>query len=144
MDEAVRHRIAALCDQLSRWPSLETLIRDGGAEAELKDLLRLLVGRTDPDQGQVIALIDAVERGCARQGLAGLTNRGGRLPSGYTALPSVSYAGLPTGTSETAGWTCPLGRCSRVVIPDESAVAPDCAAGPDGGMQMKPYTSRPR
>ncbi|MFE1949455.1 hypothetical protein ACFW9D_03190 [Streptomyces sp. NPDC059524] len=119
-----RERVGSLCDQLSRWPSLRTTVRDGGGEAELRDLLGQLASDADPDEGLVRTLLDAVERACARQGLAGLTSRSGIGPVDMTSLPP----GLAD-VRGVVGWTCPLGRCDRVVTPDETAQAPTCAGG---------------
>ncbi|MFF0478419.1 hypothetical protein [Streptomyces sp. NPDC004284] len=129
MDDVVGERVAALCGELSRWPELATMIRDAGALPQLSELLALLANRAEPDERQVAALIDAIEDACARQGLPVLTRRVPSLPPGVGA-----------DTGEIAGWTCPLGRCSRVVLQDETPHPPTCAAawGEDG--RMKPYS----
>ncbi|CAN3985934.1 hypothetical protein [Kitasatospora purpeofusca] len=133
MDLLLRDRVGTLCEQLSRWPSLRTSIRDGGGEHALTELLALLTGTTDPEGPRVSELVDAIEDACARQGLAGLTTREVGSPGGIPALPP-GMSGAP----EIMGWTCPLGRCNRVVTPDETAHPPTCAAhGPEG--RMKPY-----
>ncbi|MET9073380.1 hypothetical protein ABZX95_14655 [Streptomyces sp. NPDC004232] len=137
MDEAVSDRVGMLCDQLSRWPELATTIRDGGAQAQLAELLTLLAGRSAPDDRRVSALIDAIEDACARQGLPGLTRRLPSLPPGLGTARRTPQDGEP------AGWTCPLDRCSRVVLPEETPSAPICAAhGEDA--RMRPYRPRPR
>ena len=139
MDAAARERVGLLCDQLSRWPSLETTIRDGGAQSELTTLLALLSGDTDPDGQRITELLDASESSCAREGLVGLTSRNGDSLGGMAGLPP----GM-NGAPEVVGWTCPFDRCSRVVMPDETSQPPTCAAlqGPDGW--MKPYPSAAR
>ena len=115
-------------------------IRDGGGEHALTELLALLTGTTDPEGPRLSELIDAIEDACARQGLAGLTSREVGSPGGIPALPSGMNVLPPWmgGAPEVMGWTCPLGRCNRVVTPDETAHPPTCVAhGPEG--RMKPY-----
>jgi len=142
MDTAVGNRVGLLCEQLSTWASLGDIIRAGGAGRELKTLTSLLGAEADPDQAQVAALVDAVEEACARQGLPGLARRAVG-PQGVPALPP----GMP-GRSAIAGWTCPVGRCDRVVTPDEASRSPVCAvvqgfgSGTDG--LMKPYLLPPQ
>ncbi|MCX4773714.1 hypothetical protein [Streptomyces sp. NBC_01285] len=129
MDDVVGERVAALCGELSRWPELATMIRDAGALPQLSELLALLANRSEPDERHVTALIDVIEDACARQGLPALTRRVPSLPPGTGA-----------DTRGIAGWTCPLGRCSRVVLQDETPHPPTCAAarGEDG--RMKSYS----
>ena len=127
-----RDRLASLCDELSRWPSLEMTVRDGGAGRELHELLVLMDGELVPDPATISVLIDAVEEACNRQGLAGLTSRQAGMP----AIP----AGV-TAVATVAGWTCPKGRCTRVVTPDETTEPPICAV--TGGRPMAPYDPAP-
>ncbi|MCX5145213.1 hypothetical protein AB0C90_32325 [Streptomyces sp. NPDC048550] len=134
MDAATRSRVGLLCDQLSRWPSLREIIREGGAGPELDDLLALLAGPAEPAPRRMAELVDAVERSCARQGLAGWTSREGVPLPGVPTLPP----GM-TGTAGVAGWTCPFSRCDRVVTPDESPRPPECAAAHGRDARMKPY-----
>lgn len=143
MDAAVGNRVGLLCGQLSTWaPSLGDIIRAGGAEPELKALMTMLGAEAEPDQARVAKLIDAVEEACARQGLPGLARRT-TGPQGVPALPPGIAGG-----SAIAGWTCPVGRCDRVVTPDETSAAPACAvvSGCGGGTNrsMKPYLLPPR
>lgn len=129
MDDVVGERVAALCGELSRWPELATVIGDAGALPQLSELLALLANRAEPDERHVATLLDVIEDACARQGLPALTRRVPSLPPGMGA-----------DTGGPAGWTCPLSRCSRVVLPDETPHPPTCAAavGEDG--RMKPYS----
>ncbi len=139
MDTAMRKRTGLLCDQLSRWPSLWDIVRDGGGEQHLTDLLTLL-GTPDPDPTAVGLLIDAVEQACARQGLAGFSTRsesGDKFPS-MTGLPP-----MPIPPTDVVAWTCPMDQCVRVVAPDETDGLPSCAvaSGTAGGKAtpMRPY-----
>ncbi|MFF4752167.1 hypothetical protein ACWD5R_10745 [Streptomyces sp. NPDC002514] len=135
MDAEVRGRVEALCAQLSRWPSVRETIAGGGAGDALDALMTLLRDRAEPDPARVEALLDAIDRAAAQSGLAGLTSgvRGPvpPLPRGIRPAPGP------------LGWTCPLGRCSRVVLAGESTDTPVCAAaGPDAN-GMTPYVPRP-
>lgn len=134
MDVNVRDRVGLLCDQLSRWPSLMATIQDGGAQAELDTLLALVASETDPDSKRVSDLIDLIESACARQGVVGLTSRDGVPGGGITSLPP----GMAS-TPEVMGWTCPLGRCDRVVTSDETSNPPTCVAAHGPNTYMKPY-----
>ncbi|MER7693829.1 hypothetical protein [Streptomyces sp. NPDC097610] len=138
MDEAVGDRVGMLCDQLSRWPELATMIRDGGGQAQLEELLTLLADRSAYDERRISALMDAIEDACARQGLPGLTRRLPPLP------PGMGTAQRTTGHGEPAGWTCPLDYCSRVVLPEETPSPPTCAAARGEHTQMRPYRPRLR
>ncbi|MEU9204833.1 hypothetical protein [Streptomyces sp. NPDC048332] len=129
MDGVVGERVAALCGELSRWPELATMIHDAGALPQLSELLALLADRADPDERHVVALIDVIEEACAGQGLPALTRRVPSLPPGTGAT-----------TGAIAGWTCPLGRCSRVVLQDETPHPPTCAAALSDVGRMKPYS----
>ncbi|MFD5728312.1 hypothetical protein ACFWMT_19775 [Streptomyces sp. NPDC058368] len=135
MDAMTRERVGLLCDQLSRWPSLQTTIRDGGAEDELRDLLRQLASETAPDNQRVSELLDAIERACALQGLPGLTSRTSNNPVDMTTLPP----GM-TDVRSVVGWTCPIKRCNRVVTPDETSQPPTCVALHDANGRMTPYS----
>lgn len=127
--ELMGHRVGLLCDQLSRWPELAEMIRDGGAHSQLEELLALLAGATNPDEHHVTELVAAIEHACARQGLPAQSRGISSLPPGM----GESQRGRP------AGWTCPLGRCSRVVLPDETEHPPTCAAARGEDTGMKPY-----
>jgi hypothetical protein len=144
MDAAVGYRVGLLCEQLSTWATLRDIIRADGAEPKLEALMTLLGAEAEPDQARVAALIDAVEEACARQQLPGLARRTTQ-PGGVPALPP-GMAGRSA--SAIAGWTCPVGRCDRVVTPDETSTAPACAvvSGAGGGTDgsMKPCLLPPR
>ncbi|WP_406207632.1 MULTISPECIES: hypothetical protein [unclassified Streptomyces] len=135
MDMEVRERVKALCGQLSRWPSVRETVREGAAEGALDELLTLLRGREEPDPARLEELLDTIGRAAAERGLPGLTSRvRGPIP----ALPH----GMPAGP-ETLGWTCPLARCTRVVLAGESEGTPVCAAADPGANAMTPYAPRP-
>ncbi|MFD4749000.1 hypothetical protein ACFWOS_26450 [Streptomyces rubiginosohelvolus] len=135
MDTEVRGRVEALCGQLSRWPSVREIVREGAAEGALDALLMLLRGREEPDPARVEELLDRIGRAAAERGLPGLTSTvRGPIP----ALPH----GMPAGP-ETLGWTCPLTRCTRVVLAGESVSTPVCAAAEPGANAMTPYAPRP-
>lgn len=142
MDAAVGNRVGLFCEQLSTWPSLGDIIGAGGGERDLKALMTLLGAEAEPDQARVAALIDAVEEACARRGLPGLARRTTGLQGVPTLPPGMA------GRSAIAGWTCPVGRCDRVVTPDETSAAPACAVvsqvGGGTGTSMKPYLLPPR
>jgi hypothetical protein len=126
--EGARDRVGTLCDQLSRFPDLDGIIRDGGAGGELEELLAAL-GGDEPDQDQMLAWLQAIEDACARKGLAGIASR------------ELAFRPLPTGLSAASGsraWVCPRGRCDRVVLPEEAQTPPVCAVA--GGTPMNPFT----
>ena len=120
----VRERLGSLCAELSRWASLDRIIRGAGAEPELDELLTAIGGEgLDPERARV--LLDAIEEACKRGGLDVLPRGSGLRP-------------LPPGTSLSSGgesWVCPRACCDRVVLAEEADVPPVCAAA--GGMPMK-------
>jgi hypothetical protein len=127
-----RDRVGMLCDQLSRWPELHGIIRDGGAGGELDELLAALGGEDEPDHDQMLAWMQAIEDACALKRLAGITSRG------------KAFRPLPPGPSEASdfrAWVCPRGRCDRVVLPEEAQTPPACAVA--GGTPMNPFTLPP-
>lgn len=140
VDAGVRGRVESLCGQLSRWPEVRETLREGAAEDALDTLLALLRRREEPDSAQVEQLLDTIDRAAAEQGLPGLTSTvrgtGAGLPPGMTRLP-------PGVADPALGWTCPLARCTRVVLADESRSAPACAAAGPGTNTMAPYPPRP-
>jgi len=136
MDGALRDRVGLLCDQLSRFPTLHTTITNAGAHTELAELLTTLAGSHEPDQDCVLALIDAIDHACTKVGLAGLTSRIKTLDA------SLNLPGGLEADSGLAGWTCPLQRCSRVVILQEADGTPTCAARHN--TPMTPYILPPR
>jgi len=132
MDIVLRDRVGLLCDQLSRWTSLHTAIRDAGAHNELAELLAALAGTSEPQADHIEALLDAIDHACARVGLASLTSRTKALDVGLTLPDGLRGAQWPV------GWTCPLSRCDRVVIRQEAIETPHCAANQNA--PMAPYT----
>ncbi|MEU9731420.1 hypothetical protein [Streptomyces sp. NPDC048002] len=135
MDSEVRGRVEALCGQLSRWPSVRETVRDGDAEGALDALLTLLRRSEDPDPARLEALLDTIGRAAAAQGLPGLTS------SVRGPVPSLPQGML--GGPENLGWTCPLARCTRVVLAGESEGTPVCAAADPAANAMTPYVPRP-
>ena len=120
----VRERLGSLCADLSRWASLDGIIRGAGAGPELDELLTAIGGQ-GPDPKRARVLLDAIEEACKRGGLD-------VLPRGSRLRP------LPPGTSLSSGgesWVCPRGFCDRVVLAEEADAPPVCAAA--GGMPMK-------
>jgi hypothetical protein len=95
MDAGLRGRVGLLCEQLSRWPSLRTIIGDAGAHTELADLLAVLAHPREPEADRVRTLLDAIEKACVGVGLTGLTSRtkapdaGLTLPHGVNAVPGL-------------------------------------------------------
>jgi hypothetical protein len=73
----VRDRMGLLCDQLSRWPDLDGIIRDAGAGAELEALLAVLGGEGESDEDRVAGWVEAIEDACTQKGA-----RAGRQPVG--------------------------------------------------------------
>ncbi|SEN20656.1 hypothetical protein SAMN05216267_1002280 [Actinacidiphila rubida] len=152
MDESVGERVGMFCEQLSLWPELATTIRDGGSGAALAELLTLLAGRAAPSDGpRMSVLMDAIEEACAAQGVPpGRTRRFPLLPLGMGGAghppppPELGRNGEAAEPAELVGWTCPLDRCSRVVLPEESASHPTCAAAHGEDRRMRPYVPRPR
>lgn len=129
---AVRDHVGLLCDQLSRWPDLDGIIREAGAGAELDALLAMLGSAGEPDQDRVAGWVETIDDACARKGLAGITSR----EHTFQILP----AGL-SGGSAIQAWVCPRGQCDRVVLPEEAEVAPVCAVV--GGAPMRSFTVPP-
>jgi hypothetical protein len=124
----VQEQVGLLCSQLSRWPSLDGIIRGGGAGAELDELLATLRDTTAPDPERVSQWIDAIEDACARKGLAGITTR----DHAYQPLPPGMSAAQPL-----QAWVCPLGCCDRVTMPEEAPQIPTCTIG--GGIPMASF-----
>lgn len=129
MDPESRARIESLCRQLNHGAAVTKAIRDGHGESALRSLLTLLGASTEPDNVALKTLLDEVDDAATRGGLQGLTT------VVRTTMPT-----LPLGVAsppDVIGWSCPLRRCSRVVLADESASTPLCAAG--GDARMLPY-----
>jgi len=124
----VRERLGSLCADLSRWASLDGIIRGAGAGPELDELLTATGGEgLDPKRARV--LLDAIEEACKRGGLD-------------VALRGSGFRPLPPGTSVSSGaesWVCPRGCCDRVVLAEETDDPPVCAAA--GGTPMKRWIS---
>lgn len=123
-----RGRMGMLCDQLSRWPDLPSIIRSAGAGGDLDELLAALGAEDEPDQGRMLAWIQAIEEACARTGLVGITSR------------DKAFHPLPPGVSPDSrvrAWVCPRGRCGRVVLPEETQTPPVCVVG--GGTPMRTH-----
>ncbi|MET8206230.1 hypothetical protein ABZT51_09315 [Streptomyces sp. NPDC005373] len=138
----MRNRLGLLCDQLTRHPSMVEEIDDAGVGRELRELLGLVGGgsQADQDQDRASELLDAIEEGCARHGLAALDLRAHkdvRLPDGFR-LASGEAAPLSDWAAGGA-WVCPWGRCGRVVFPDEVPARPECAAGRE---PLRPFLDR--
>jgi len=119
-----RGRLGTLCSELSRWHSLDGIIRANGAGQELDELLAAgPAPGLDPDRGPL--LLDAIDEACKRAGLDGFS-RG----AGYRPLPPG--AALVAGTDS---WVCPLGRCDRVVLAEEATAVPACAVGGNAALR---------
>lgn len=126
----VESRIAAFCDQLSRWPALADIVRSGGAGQALDSLLDAGHGTSllaDPGIG---AWIDEIEDACAQKGLVWSKVRN------FDSLP----AGI-SGSARPSGWICPQRVCPRVVLPSETLTPPPCAVS--GGQPMISYSVPP-
>lgn len=134
MDQDSRTRIELLCEQLDHWPDVREVIQAGGAGGQLDELTELLRSTGSFDPGHLIALLDAIEEAAAREGLVGVTSR-----------PRGPVPDLPHGmhSAHTVGWTCPLRRCTRVVLFDESRETPTCATAHADANQMTAYPSAP-
>lgn len=136
MDAVLSDRVGLLCDQLSRFPSLQEFVAKAGVAAKLDELLALVADPREPDPARVRELLDAIDVACTVAGLAGLTSRTkGGVPAGLRLPPDHSEAEGPM------GWTCPLERCDRVVLRQDSAERPSCAARE---ALMTPFYSAPR
>ena len=125
----VRDRLAALCNQLAKWDTLDGIIRAGDAGDALDELLASCVAaNADSDTAQAAKLLDAIDEACAKQGIGrvSFTARG----TAYRPLPASS-------TAASAAWVCPTGSCDRVVFPDEANSDPVCALA--GGATMKRF-----
>lgn len=128
MDPESCARVETLCRQLGHGAAATRAVRDGLGEAKLIELLTLLRAPVEPDDAQVTALLDEVDDAATKGGLQGLTT------VVRTEMPDLPAGTVPA--PEVIGWSCPLRRCSRVVLADESTVRPLCAAGDTG---MRPY-----
>ncbi|MGW4380125.1 hypothetical protein [Kitasatospora sp. NPDC004531] len=118
---AVRERLAALCDQITRHHDMRQFIDEAGAGPQLAQLLDAVTAEQPPDRRHLLDLLNAIEKACGRQGLVGITTA------------SKQYTPLPTGFAEPAPdepltWICPLRRCNRAVFEDEATEPPSCAA----------------
>jgi hypothetical protein len=119
-----RGRLGTLCSELSRWHSLDGIIRANGAGQELDELLAAgAVPGFDPDRGRI--LLDAIDEACKRAGLDGFSRGAGYRP-------------LPPGAALVAGvdsWACPFGSCDRVVLAEEATAVPLCAVGGNAALR---------
>ncbi|MFB7506953.1 hypothetical protein [Streptomyces broussonetiae] len=136
MGHPVWERVAVLCAQLSDRPQLRRIIEDGGGGAELASLLEAIGSADDPRPERIADLVDEIERVLRSVGLGSLSTRSFLTPTAESTLPPGMTA-RPT----TVGWTCPLARCPRVVLPEETAGSPACVAGDS---RMRPYRIHPR
>jgi hypothetical protein len=128
MTGEVRDQLGILCVELSRWDQLDSLIRDGGAAAELDELLGAVSGAKLQTE-RALVLLAAIAEACRRSGLDWPPGgRFGPLPSGLSTPPTVD------------GWVCPRGYCDRVVLAAETSHSPVCQAG---RTPMKPYRLAP-
>ena len=147
MDPELQRRIEHLCAQLSRWPNIKAVIVAGGGGADLQELAELLQADGEIGDARVRQLLNEIGDAAAKGGLPGMTSRPrGPIPS----LPSA-MAALPPGMypPPIAGWTCPLGRCSRVVLPGEAVSpgtsdgVPHCATGTKPMAEYRPDPQLP-
>lgn len=144
MDTELQRRVEHLCDQLSRWPSIKATIVAGNGGAELQELAELLQANGEIDVGRTRELLDKIGDAAASRGLPGLTSR----PRG--PIPSLPPGMPPPGrVPRVAGWTCPLHRCSRVVLsgeavrPGASDGVPRCATGAKPMAEYRPDPQLP-
>ena len=73
---ALRARLAALCDQITRHSDMDQAIRDAGAGPQLDELLGAIRDGAIPDDSDhLTTLLNEIEEACARDGLAGVTSR---------------------------------------------------------------------
>ena len=123
LNDPTRILLTLLCTRIQRTPSLIAVIQDGG-DAELKALVGLLRDGHEPPGG-VMALLNALERVCAKNGVAGVlsTAKGAPFVPGLTDVAQEPNA--------AAGWVCPSGRCNRVVLSDEDPGIRVCAIAGD-------------
>lgn len=93
----VGDRVGALCAQLSRWDSLEGIVRDGGAGEALDELVAAVRGDAAQEPDRLARLLDDIEEACAHRGLAGITSRGTASPDSATGLVRLSGRGCKPG-----------------------------------------------
>lgn len=136
MGHPVWERVAVLCGQLSDRPQLRQVIEDGGGGAELAFLLEAIRAANDPRPERIAELVDALEQVLCTVGLGSLSTRSFLAPAAESNLPPNM-----TARATTVGWTCPVARCPRVVLREESAGPPACVAG---DTRMRPYRVHPR
>lgn len=127
-----RNRLGVLCDQISRWPDLCDIIRDAGAENELREILNALIcseNLTEEKMRQVLSWLQVIDNSCAHSmGLIGIASR------------QKAFHSLPPGLSDdsdTQAWICPRDRCDRVDLSTESSLRPSCAMFQ--GILMRPF-----
>ena len=141
MDPESKARVEALCRQLNHGTAVTRAIRDGHGDSQLRSLLALLTAPAEPDDAALTALLDKVDDAATRGGLQGLTTVvRTAVPDSPRHMPT-----LPIGVNQPPdiiGWSCPLRRCSRVVLADESVDTPSCAVGGNTGMLPYKVTSQ--
>lgn len=132
MQPESRARIEALCGQLGHGESVIRAIRSGNGAGALESLTALLKGADEPADAVIKPLLDGVDEAAARSGLQGLTS------TSRSVVPDLPVGMISRAT--TIGWSCPLRRCSRVLLADETDGSAMCAAG---GIEMLPYEATP-
>ncbi|MFF1925140.1 hypothetical protein ACFVW8_31795 [Streptomyces sp. NPDC058221] len=121
-------RVAVLCQELSRWPTIRERIEAVGGVAKLDELLVAVTAARPSEDSLIRELLDEVARIGDTIGLPSLTTelRGPvpRVPGART--PRVQVA-----------WVCPAARCGRVELVEDTRAVPTCVIA--GGARLAPY-----
>lgn len=106
-EDFVRDRLGLVCEQLSRWPKVEGIVRGAGGGEALDALLAALATDTAPNAERLDEWISAIEDAARRAGLQGIASR---------------FRQVPTEPAEE--WGCPRGHCDRLSSLSEIPEAP--------------------